>query len=298
MKTQTIENIQAQIREVSAALAKFKPSDHAGNSYGSEGEYTPTGMKTELNALLGDIRDLVKAHSRFVKGSSFGERANIASNLENIKNFMANADYQSVVAHIDELKTIIRPHQTKGSSEAQKVLIERSDRLKTMISDSEDKLQQYTNAAKIGAAFTKRYDEERKRPWKNWGWLAAAFAFISIPIGWGLLFLASTDEISVSYSIARIAIMSVAFYGALFCSTRYVRYKNITEDYGYKSTLSNSMIAFLEQFQGAENKEERLLYLQTVLREIFQDPLRTRHDMKHPGRSLLERVTGDGKQEK
>ena len=297
MKPQTIENIQIQIREVSATLAKFKPSDYAGNSYGGEGEYTPANIKAELNTLLSDIRGLAKAHSKFVKGSSYGERDSIASNLKQIKDFMDAENYQSVATHIDELKIKIRPHQTKGSSEAQKTLIERSNHRDDIISGYEDRLQQYTNAAKIGAAFTKRYDEERKRPWKNWGWLAAAFIFISIPIGWGLLFLASTDEISVGYSIARIAIMSVAIYGAWFCSTRYVRHKNITEDYGYKSTLSNSMIAFLEQFQGEKNREERLIYLKTVLREIFQDPLRTRHDMKHPARGLLERVTGDGKQE-
>ena len=54
--------------------------------------------------------------------------------------------------------------------------------------------------------------------------------------------------------MARIAIMSVMISAAWFCAAQYVRYRNTLDDYGYKSILAKSMVAFLDQFKAAERK--------------------------------------------
>lgn len=290
METQTIKSIQIQISKLENLFSQFNPASYAGQLFGSESEYTPADLKAEISALLDDIRGLVGNHNKFVKSSSYNERVNILNHLETIQNYMTQQDYNSVAPQIDDLKVLIRPHHARGSSESHKKLIERTNNLNTIIAEYEDKLKQYTNAAKMGAAFTVRYNEERKKALQNSFWLIWAAVFLLAPIYEGISFLTSYEGITVGRSIARIAIMSVAIYGAWFCMARYVRYKNITEDYGYKSVLANSMVAFLEQFEGDQNKQERILYLQTVLREIFQDPLRKQHDMQHPVSDILQRV--------
>ena len=91
--------------------------------------------------------------------------------------------------------------------------------------------------------------------------------------------LTEQSDLTIGMSIARIAIMSVTISAVWFCAAQYVRYKNTLDDYGYKSMLAKSMIGFLDQFQ---KPEEREYYLQTVLREIHQDPLRKKHDVDTP----------------
>ena len=61
--------------------------------------------------------------------------------------------------------------------------------------------------------------------------------------------------------------------GAMFCARQYVKQKNIIEDYAYKTVLAKSIVAFSEEFKG---KEQYSQYIETVLREIHQDPLRQR----------------------
>lgn len=142
--------------------------------------------------------------------------------------------------------------------------------------------------AGLSAAFTERYNANRKW-WKvvsNFLWVVAAGAAIggALCVIYPLL---SEKGIKLGDHIAKFTIMLPAAGVAWFCAARYARYSNITEDYGYKSVLAKSMIAFLDQFQG--QSRERELYLNTVLHQLFQDPLRKRHDMEHPATSFLRR---------
>ena len=61
--------------------------------------------------------------------------------------------------------------------------------------------------------------------------------------------------------------------GAMFCARQYVKQKNLIEDYAYKTVLTKSIVAFSEEFKG---KAQYSQYIETVLREIHQDPLRQR----------------------
>ena len=400
METQTIRDLRSLVLEAEKTLKLFRPNDYEGQAFGQEGEYLPDMLKTEMRALLTDIRGLVRAPKRFVRISTYQERQNILGLLQNIQACMASGDFHSTANSMDQLKSMIRTYHVRGSSESKDELVERMNELNAMFSDLEVKtiqagdtlskvqnfqeqydqlfnmmndlnekipqieslhqqsnsqLQgiqesftsakaqeetiatfsrqiemrdsqlakqqqsteeyeellkgyaieqstakeqiknlidnaklalQYTTAAGFSAAFTDRYNANRKW-WKvclNFVWVLAAGASIggALCVIYTLL---SGKILEVGDYIARILIMPPAIWAAWFCATRYVRYNNITEDYGYKSVLAKSMVAFLDQFQG----EERTLYLKTVLRQLLQDPLRKQHDMEHPASSILQR---------
>lgn len=401
METQTIRDLRSLVLEAEKTLKLFKPNDYEGQAFGQEGEYLPDMLKTEMRALLTDIRGLVRAPKRFVRISTYQERQNILGLLQNIQACMASGDFHSTANSMDQLKSVIRTYHVRGSSESKDALVERINELNAISSDLEDKISQagdilsrvqnlqehyeqfsntlkeltekipqieslqeessnhhqsirellaaakahediiatfaqqietrnsqlakqqqsteqhekwledskiernqamqeikdliakarsaldHTTAAGVSAAFNERYKTE-----KNWltaslnlFWLLGAGVLIAAAGYVGYLVLEMKEGITSGTSLTRFAIMSVAVSAAVFCANRYVRYRNIREDYGYKSVLAKSMSAFLDQFQG----EERELYLKTVLQQLFQDPLRKQHDMEHPASSILQR---------
>jgi len=378
LELQTIKDLRNAIPEAKSAIERFKPNGYEGLEFSQLNEYTPAMLQAEMKALLGDIRGLVRAPKNFAKISTYEERQQILNLLQNIPNYMNNADFHNAANSIDQLKIIIRSYQIRVSSESKAILEERLDELNAISSDLEDKatratellskmhdlaenslgqhqsiqellsaatsheaaiaafVQQiearssqlgeqqqsteeyeqqlsdykiqrgqemekakdliekaksaldHTTAAGISAAFNERYKAE-----KNWltaslnlFWLLGAGLLIAAAGYVGYLVLEMNEEITSGTSLTRFAIMSVAVSAAVFCANRYVRYRNIREDYGYKSVLAKSMSAFLDQFQG----EERELYLKTVLQQLFQDPLRKQHDMEHPASSIWQRI--------
>jgi len=135
----------------------------------------------------------------------------------------------------------------------------------------------------ISASFTERYREEKEKSKINFGWLVAAAVFGAGAgvLGYFLLvhLLPNSDNATLAFVTSKIAIVSVLVYAAWFCATQYVRSKNILEDYGYKSVLAQSVVAFLDQFNEPGERER---YLIAVLAQIHQDPLRKKHDAVTP----------------
>ena len=402
MKTQTIQQIEEQANQAEQALKNFIPRHHKEETYGPEQEYTPQSLKSDIKAVLADIRGLVKAHNRFVQLSTHDERSSIYSYLADIVSSLNNEDYNGTANYLEELKLIIRNYNVRGSSGTQEILEERANKLaaqcsiaeenidttekirekaeqklivteekldsldglleelqsksgqietlqeksqqnnqtieesltsaksnegiinsfvqrvekreqqldgqeqsttsyqeqltsfeqehkekleiiETLIKQARDALE-YTTAAGISAAFNNRYIEEKAKSTISLWWLVGALIFMSAGIGVGVWLVLDNQPIGLGLAISRIAIMSVTFSGVWFCATQYVRHKNTLDDYGYKSVLAKSMIAFLDQFQ---QPEEREYYLQTVLREIHQDPLRRKHDVDTPASKIF-----------
>ncbi len=160
---------------------------------------------------------------------------------------------------------------------------EKLENAETLIKEARNALE-YTTAAGISAAFNERYNEEKAKSKISLWWLVGATIFMGAGIGIGIWLVLDNQAIGLGLTMSRIAIMSVTFSGVWFCATQYVRHKNTLDDYGYKSVLAKSMIAFLDQFQ---QTEEREYYLQTILREIHQDPLRKKHDVDTPASKIL-----------
>ena len=142
----------------------------------------------------------------------------------------------------------------------------------------------YKTAEGISAAFNERYLEEKARGIKNLLWLVGATSFVCIGIWIGFSFVENTQQIGLGLVVSRITIIPLAFYAAWFCAAQYVNHRNTLEDYSYKSVLSKSFMAFLEQLEG----EERKRYLEMVLSEIHQDPLRKKHDVDTPASKLFK----------
>ena len=105
-----------------------------------------------------------------------------------------------------------------------------------------------------------------------------AFLFVCSGIGIGIWLVTSAEAIGFGLVLSRVAILSLSLSAAWFCAAQYVKHKNTLEDYGYKAVLSKSMVAFLDQLKG----EERERYLEMVLLQIHQDPLRKKHDVDTP----------------
>jgi len=141
----------------------------------------------------------------------------------------------------------------------------------------------------ISAAFTARYREERGKWLSNSFWLAMSTAFTvgSASLGYFLLMhpQASVGSFTLTSVLSKIAVVSVPIYAAWFCAAQYVRSKNTADDYGYKSVLAQSMLAFRAQFESSDQKEE---YMREVLKQIHQDPLRKKHDIETPFTKALE----------
>ena len=78
--------------------------------------------------------------------------------------------------------------------------------------------------------------------------------------------------------MGRIALLPFPIAGAIFCANQFVKQKNIIEDYAYKMVLSKAIVGFSEQIKkhGADDGQEYIHYIKTVLEEIHKDPLRDR----------------------
>lgn len=161
---------------------------------------------------------------------------------------------------------------------------------------------------------------EAKKLRRTAPWLASAFFFILLALVLGvviafpeyiILFVEkfSTDKqrfnetfniirtfIDISdwkLLVGRIALLPILILGAVFSTKQYVRQKNIIEDYRYKLVLVQSLVGFSEQFLGQKQQENHAYkqYVESVLKELLQDPLRQRgykkEDIDEKTRSLL-----------
>ena len=357
---ETIEQIKEQADQVTKALKGFIPSRHEEKNYNYDYEYTAQSLKAGINAILTDIRGLIRAHNKFLKLSTFRERSQISISLRRISSSLDSKEYSDAIENLETLKTLIRGYNVRGSSETKDVYEKRFAQINSELVDAEENLNkikgiketaeqqeqqlqsikeqqeqrlrsiedffeqiaerenqltdqkrftdeykekltsfekereekleaaeelikqaraalEYRTAAGISAAFTERYNEEKKKWWMMLGWLVGALSFIAIAIGIGFWTVVwGNQDIGPGMAVFRITIMLTALPGAWFCASQYAKYRNIRKDYGYKAVLSKSMVGFMDSF--SEDEDVKGNYLKTVLKEIHQDPLRKRHD--------------------
>ena len=217
-----------------------------------------------------------------------------AKNHENnINSFVQRVEKREAQLDKQEQTTTAYQEQLMFFEKERKEKLEEADGL---IKKAREALQ-YTTSAGVSAAFSGRYEELKKSEKWNLLWLLGAVAFFGVAVWIGFEFLLGKPRTSpealssagsaIYFAIQKITMMSVAIYAAWFCASQYTKYKNTLEDYGYKSVLAKSLIAFLDTLKG----EERENYLNKVLNEIHKDPLRKRHDMDQPGPvSLLKEL--------
>lgn len=148
----------------------------------------------------------------------------------------------------------------------------------------------YGERAGLCAAFSARVEEDKaKEKWLLWWFASATFfgllaMFLGTILSTGFLvpesFKGLVGGTSLLSWLAKITITGIPFSAGWFCLSRYSREKNLAEDYKYKAVVVQSMEAFLAQFHEKEN--ERALYVNTVFQQVFQDPMRKKHDVSTP----------------
>ena len=209
------------------------------------------------------------------------------SHEEVINNFSQRVEKREEQLDQQEQKTTSYQENLALFEKEHKEKLEESEEL---INQARDALS-YTTSAGISAAFDARYIEERNKEKKSLWWLIGAAAFVCGGIWVGFQLTTSTQAIGFELVLSRIAIMSLVFSAAWFCAGQYVKYKNTLEDYGYKTVLAKSMVAFLDQLSG----KDRERYLKMVLFEIHQDPLRKKHDVDTPASKFLRMFENEDK---
>lgn len=184
---------------------------------------------------------------------------------------MAITDFaQEIATHKNEIAK-----QRQSSKEYDKKLKEYEAEMESFKEAARETLQ-LTGAAGLSEAFSTEYDKKAK-PMKQLQqvfWVLSAAGFVVAATGISFWLLLEAETVNFAVAFFRLAVASLLISGAWFCAGQYVKNKNIMEDYGYKSVLAKSLVAFLEQLPKAARKG----YLAMALLEIHQDPLRKRHD--------------------
>lgn len=231
-----------------------------------ESFYSKISKLQEETEKLENLQDRSRSNHRAIEQALMSAR----SHEETINNFVQRVEKREQQLDKQEQSTVDYQEQLTSFKKEHEEKLEQAEKL---IQQARNALG-YTTATGISAAFSERYREEEGRGKKIMGWLVGAGIFVVTSIVIGIWLVWGNQAIGLGSVISRIAIMSVALSGAWFCAAQYVKYRNTREDYGYKTVLSRSMIAFLDQLTG----EERERYLEMVLTEIHKDPLRKRHD--------------------
>ncbi len=112
---QTITNIRDVKNKIKESIKTVDVSNYIEQKFGNEEEYTFKGLLGGVDNLLIDITTLIKVPTQFLKLSTYQERQNILSALNNIQNSIA--DPGNLCVYLDELKQAIRPFHIRYTKE-------------------------------------------------------------------------------------------------------------------------------------------------------------------------------------
>lgn len=143
----------------------------------------------------------------------------------------------------------------------------------------------YTTSVGLSASFDAQCQELKgKYGYKLWIWMVAAIITIIGVILIGIWLISGNHQVSnenVSSTwmqiVGKISMIPLLVTAIVFCAKQYTKQRNLLEDYAYKRTLAQSMVAFSEELREKDSERYRE-YLSMVLSEILQDPLRYRID--------------------
>ena len=222
------------------------------------------------------LQDVSKFHSQDIEKILEGAKLLVDS----IRKYEEEAEekrlsIETFSKNIDEYKKSI-----SGLENRAKAIVEKDKTINELIQSAEKALN-LRSAEGISAAFASQYVQASS--WKiATFWLSVSFLFVVMAIG-GIVWLAWGDynfnSYGISLIIARIVAVAITVTAATFCAKQYIKQKNIAEDYAYKAVLSKSIIAFTDKLNEKSGRNPEIVaeYLQKVLAEIHQDPLRQRN---------------------
>lgn len=240
-------------------------------------------LTEKKNALINAITEFEKAQNRI---NTLSTQAEESSTNINKKQESIEASESTINEFVKEIKSRSKEleEQSAQTKAYEQKLNEFTNRHNSSLSDAESLIKsarealQYSTAKGMSEAFQTQYNAA-KNGWVIFGWISGAIIFVISTIAIGVWIVVESEQstsangINITSLIGRISMIPLTLTGAMFCARQYVKQKNIIEDYAYKTVLTKSIVAFSEEFKG---KEQYSQYIETVLREIHQDPLRQR----------------------
>lgn len=238
---------------------------------------TKTSLVDELAAFKSSISELNGW------SNSISEKERVAT--QKINSITSSEQkFQDFVNKIQE-RELELDGQHKRTNDYDLKLVEYQTRHEKSLSEAESLIDksrqalQYTTAQGTSAAFQTQY-QEAKSKWITGGWLLGSVVFVVATLALGLWLLTDrgineAGNMSLHIFISRISMIPLTLAGAMFCARQYVKQKNLIEDYAYKTVLAKSIVAFSEELRQGDDKNYSE-YISVMLKEIHQDPLRSR----------------------
>ncbi len=195
-------------------------------------------------------------------------------------------------------------------------LIKFTDEHKKRLEEAENLIKKaktalgYRQAEGISAAFKTRLDKlENVKWWKsaNTYWLGMAILLSCTTIWMSFDFIqaikndlqnSSRSGITLNWILARFLVFTLPIVATWFCAGQYVKNKNITEDYAYKTILAQSIIGFSEQLKTEDPSDTSYQeYVKKMLDEIHQHPLKNhkKHSTDHSSPIAFLKRSKEGK---
>lgn len=166
---------------------------------------------------------------------------------------------------------------------------ETREEVEKLMGEAREALSFRTGAGLAGAYHGRVTEAKGLGAWLEGVWwvlvaIVAAVGSVGLAV-WATLKVGQ-GEVSFWDLVARLGIASIPLSLLWYALAQYSRRKNILEDYSYKAVLAQSIVGFLGQFE----EEERSLYLEFLFKELFQDPMRKKHDEDTPLPNVLARL--------
>lgn len=227
--------------------------------------------KNVIESTVADINEHQKQSSDIVTSVKENEKE-IETRRLSIETFATN---------ISEYKETIDEIQKKAEA-----VVNRSGEIDHLIEEAQIALQ-LTSAEGVSAAFAAHHRKASDRTTLGL-WIIACFACLGTALWFTITLIsekhlaASKDKISpllLAYPwliiVGRAVAVSICLSAAAFCARQYTKQKQLAEDYGYKSVLAKSIVAFTQEIKKSDDSKVAE-YLTTVLTEIHRDPLRNK----------------------
>lgn len=276
-------------------------------------------LKEEINKTILELKErnsfIEEFDNNFTKVSDSSTVMNTL--LENAKNYLSSIEemkvksnegltsVDSTKSNISEIEKEIETKKLNISTFSENVsdykkriedlestakeIIAKEPTINSLILQAEKALN-LKSAEGISGAFSSQYAKERNLKW----WIVGAVCFIILAIGLTVWIIGGwhiKEPNSISSIVGRIVAVGISITGATFCANQYTKQSNIAEDYAYKAVLSKSIIAFTEEIK-KRDETKVASYLEKVLSEIHQDPLRKHNNKEEENNSnLLKDIT-------
>lgn len=273
IKEDNINQIESKVSDQSNVISEKEEAIEKLLEQSEETKEQLEELKEELYEVSKVIHE-TKDTSEEAKDCTIAYKDEVESFVEEIDTHQKRIEEQNV--QFEKFKEILDKYtaeQSKSQNDAL-CLIEQS---KLALS--------YTTSVGLSASFDAQCQELKgAHGYKLWIWMVACFIAIAGVIGIGIWLINGNHQVSNGsispmwiQIIGKISMIPLLVTATVFCAKQYTKQRNLLEDYAYKRTLAQSMVAFSEELREKDSERYRE-YLSMVLNEILQDPLRHRVD--------------------